>query len=126
MASSTAPLAAEILPSWAIDVEAVLTQILLVLLVGVALALGLADRSRFAYGLTLAIGAAAVGWWLAMLVARDPAAFHRLTVLIGSSGLLVVTGLVLDWPAFWQPARHDESEPAPAGRTSDRVWRPPQ
>lgn len=126
MASSTAPLAAEILPSWAIDVEAVLTQILLVLLVGVALALGLADRSRFAYALTLAIGVAAVGWWLAMLVARDPAAFHRLTVLIGSSGLLVVTGLVLDWAAFCRPSRHDEGQTAKSGRTSDQAWRPPR
>jgi hypothetical protein len=128
VASSTAPLAADILVSWAIDVEAVLTQVLLVALVGASLALGLLARSRVAFGLALAIGLIAVGWWTNLLLARDPVAMHRLAVLIGASGLLVLTGLFLDWTAFWQRPRRGPDEPQPLNprRAVDRAWRPPR
>jgi hypothetical protein len=128
VASATAPLAAEILVSWAIDVEAVLTQILLVVVVGAALALGLLARSRIAFGLSLGIGLLAIAWWLDLLAARDPVAMHRLAVLVGASGLLVVTGLLLDWAAFWQRSPDEEAgdDPSVARRPSDRAWRPPR
>lgn len=127
VASFTAPLAADILVSWAIDVEAILTQVLLVGIVGVSLALGLLARSRVAFGLVLAIGLTAVAWWLDLLVARDPVAFHRLAVLIGASGLLVLTGLLLDAPAYWKPSSRSRDDPAPNNsHTTDRAWRPPR
>lgn len=128
VASSTAPLAAETHVSWAIDVEAVLTQILLVSLVGASLALGLVARSRVAFGLAFAIGLAAVTWWLDLFVARDPVAIHRLAVLIGASGLLVLTGLVLDAGAFWSRPRPDPEEHGSVNppRAAGRAWRPPR
>lgn len=127
MASSAAPLAANVLVRWAIDVEAVLTQILLVGVVGASLAVGLLARSRIAYGLTLAIGLAAVAWWVDLSLARDPVALHRLAVLVGASGLLVVAGLVLDRAAFWQPhGGSDDDAPVNPRRAADRAWRPPR
>ena len=114
--------------SWSLDVEAVLTQIMLVVLVGASLALGLLARSRVAFGLALAIGLTAVAWWLDLLASSDPVGLHRLAVLIGASGLLVLTGLVLDWTAFWQ-RRHDETDdPTPVNppRATDHAWRPPR
>jgi hypothetical protein len=127
VATSTAPLAAEILVNWSLDVEAVLTQVLLVLLVGASLALGLLARSRVAFGLVLAIGLTAVAWWLDLLVARDPVAFHRLAVLIGASGLLVLTGLLLDASAFWKTPGRTSDDPKPMNpRATDRAWRPPR
>jgi hypothetical protein len=128
VASSTAPLSAEILANWSLDVEAVLTQILLVVLVGAFLALGLLARSRVAFGLGFAIGLAAVAWWLDLLVSKDPAALHRLAVLIGASGLLVVTGLLLDLPAFLQRPTGESGDPTSINprRAADRAWRPPR
>jgi hypothetical protein len=128
VASSTAPMSAEILANWSLDVEAVLTQILLVVLVGAFLALGLLARSRVAFGLAFAIGLAAVAWWLDLLVSQDPVAVHRLAVLIGASGLLVITGLLLDLPAFWQRPTGEPSDPASVNprRAADRAWRPPR
>lgn len=128
VASSTAPMSAEILANWSLDVEAVLTQILLVVLVGASLALGLLARSRVAFGLAFAIGLAAVAWWLDLLVSKDPVALHRLAVLIGASGLLVITGLLLDLPAFWQRPTGEPSDPASVNprRAADRAWRPPR
>ena len=128
VASSTAPLAADILVSWALDVEAVLTQILLVVLVGAFLALGLVARSRVAFGLAFGIGLIAVAWWLDLVVSRDPVALHRLAVLIGASGLLVLAGLVLDWTAFWQRSDDETDDPTPINprRATGRAWRPPR
>jgi hypothetical protein len=127
VASATAPLAAEILVRWAIDVEAVLTQILLVVLVGAALALGLIARSRVAFGLAMGIGVLAVAWWLDLLASGDPVALHRLAVLIGASGLLVVTGLALDWAAFWQsPPEEPADASGVTGAGGDRAWRHPR
>jgi hypothetical protein len=127
VASATAPLAAEILVRWAIDVEAVLTQILLVAVVGAALALGLVARSRVAFGLALGIGLLAVAWWLDLLVSGDPVALHRLAVLIGASGLLVVTGLALDWGAFWQSSPDEPADSSStSGRGGDHAWRHPR
>ncbi len=128
VATFTAPLAADILVSWAIDVEAVLTQVLLVVLVGVSLALGMLARSRVAFVLVLAIGLTAVAWWLDLLIAGDPVAFHRIAVLIGASGLLVLTGLVLDWTAFWQRSDDETDDPMPINprRATGRAWRPPR
>jgi len=128
VASAAAPLTAEILVRWSIHVEAVLTQILLVLVVCTALALGLLARSRVAYGLALGIGLLAIAWWLHLLVTRDPVAVHRLAVLIGASGLLVSVGLLLDTTAFWQRTSDGpaESTPQTHQRPNDRALRPPR
>jgi hypothetical protein len=128
VASSTAPLSAEILVNWALDIEAVLTQILLVVLVGASLTLGLLARSRVAYGIALGIGLTAAVWWLDLLVSSDPVALHRLAVLIGASGLLVLTGLLLDVSAFWRRPDEEPDDPTPVNprRAADRAWRPPR
>jgi hypothetical protein len=127
VASAAAPLTAEILMRWSIRVEAVLTQILLVLVVCSGIALGLLARSRVAYGLALGIGLLAIAWWLHLLATSDPVAAHRLAVLIGASGLLVSVGLLLDATLFWRDAS-DGSGPSARmrRRPNDRALRPPR
>ena len=128
VASSTAPLASRILVRWSLDVEAVLTQFILVILLGSSLSVGLAARSRVAFGLSLAIGVVAVAWWIDLFVSADPVAAHRLAVLVGASGLLVLAGLVLDWAAFWRSPDTDPDDGTPVSprHAGDRAWRPPR
>ena len=105
-----------------------LTQFLLVILVGTCLTVGLAARSRVAFGLALAIGLVAVAWWADLFISGDPVAAHRLAVLVGASGLLVLTGLVLDWVAFWRSAGTDDDDETSVNppHAAGRVWRPPR
>lgn len=126
VATASAPISAVVRPG-AMEIEATFTQIVLVVLVGSILGLALGGRSRVAYVGTLAIGAAAIGWWLLLVTDGHPAAFDRVPVIVAAAGLLVVTGLLLDGPAFWGSARGsdvDEAVSPPPG--ADPWWRPPR
>jgi hypothetical protein len=128
VASASAPLTAGVLGTRHIALEATLTQILLAGTLCGALALALLARSRLAFGITLGIGLASMAWWVVLAASRDPAALHRLTVLVAAAGMLIVAGLGLDVGAYW--ARSDGGDADRAGlnppRGADHGWRRPR
>lgn len=102
VAPASAPLGAALLGGSFIGFESITTQILLVGILVTVLAVGLADRSRLAYIIASIVGLVPAAAWLYLLVTAHPTALEPVTVRLVAPSLLVLTGLGLSWPAFWQ------------------------
>lgn len=128
VASASAPITAGVLATRPIGLEATLTQVILAGTLCTALAAALVARSRAAFVITLAIGAATIAWWLVLVTDGDPAAFHRITVLMAAAGLLIVTGLGLDARCYWAEPEAEAGEPTALNppRGADHGWRRPR
>jgi hypothetical protein len=101
VAPASASLAEAILARSLSGAEQVVIQVLLVALFVTVLAASLLQGSRFAYVTAVVIGVVPLAWWCSLVAANDPLWLDHLTVRMAATSLLVLTGLGLDWSAFW-------------------------